>query len=499
MDQTRDRERSKQNIMSNLDQPLKKNITTKQLDISLTISSLQKDYDRGTLTPIQVVRIIFTALEQRGDDGIWIYTTPEAILIDRAITLTNLSDSQRSQLPLWGIPFSIKDCIDVAGQPTSAGCPGFTYIAEHTNPAVQQLLDAGAILIGKTNLDQFATGLVGVRTGYTVPHNAFSADYISGGSSSGAALSVANGLVSFAIGTDTGGSGRVPAGYNNIVGLKPTKGLLSTRHMVAACRTLDCLSIFALNATDAEHVFKVAQGFDSSNPYSRPRNVKPVSLKNYEPKQPFRFGVPLTDQRTFFGNADVKVQYEKAIETLISLGGACIDIDYEPFLETNDLLFNGPWVAERYASVGDFVEKDPESVFPIVREIILNSKQLTAVDAFKGLYTLEYLKRTIKPLWDNINCLVVPTTGTTYRLDEIASAPLKRNSDMGYYTNFVNLLDLSAIAIPNGFQSNGIPTGITLIAPPYSDRYLVGLGANFHQTRNQKLGATPFKLVAYQD
>ncbi|MEM9805229.1 MAG: allophanate hydrolase [Cyanobacteria bacterium P01_D01_bin.56] len=467
----------------------------KPLDISLTISSLNQQYARETLTPLQMVDTILAALEQRGDDGIWIYTTPETTLIERAMTLTNMPVSERSQRPLWGIPFSIKDCIDVAGQPTSAGCPGFAYTAEHTNPAVQKLLDAGAILIGKTNLDQFATGLVGVRTGYTVPHNAFSKDYISGGSSSGAALSVAAGLVSFAIGTDTGGSGRVPAGYNNIVGLKPTRGLLSTRHMVAACRTLDCLSVFALTATDAEHVFKVAQGFDRANPYSRPGYGSAVSLKKtYAPKQSFRFGVPRTDQQEFFGNTDVKTQYEDAIKTLISLGGTCIDVDYGPFLEANDLLFNGPWVAERYVSVGDFVETEPESVFPVVCEIVRNSKRLTAVDAFKGLYTLKQLKRTVHPLWDDIDCLVVPTTGTTYRLDEIAAAPVKRNSDMGYYTNFVNLLDLSAIAVPNGFQSNGIPTGITLIAPPHSEHYLVRLGDLFHSTQNTKLGATTFEI-----
>lgn len=467
----------------------------KQLDIPLTISSLNQQYAQGTLTPVQLVNAILAALEQRGDDGIWIYTTPEATLIERAMTLTNMSASQRSQRPLWGIPFSIKDCIDVAGQPTSAGCPGFTYTAEHTNPAVQKLLDAGGILIGKTNLDQFATGLVGVRTGYTVPHNAFSKDYISGGSSSGAALSVAAGLVSFAIGTDTGGSGRVPAGYNNIVGLKPTRGLLSTRHMVAACRTLDCLSMFALTATDTEHVFKVAQGFDRANPYSRPGNDSAVSLKTYAPKQPFRFGVPRADQRTFFGNTDVQTQYEEAIKTLTRLGGICIDVGYGPFLEANDLLFNGPWVAERYVSVGDFVETDPESIFPVVCEIVRNSKQLTAADAFKGLYSLEQLKRTVQPLWDDIDCLVVPTTGTTYRLDEIAAAPVRRNSDMGYYTNFVNLLDLSAIAVPNGFQTTGIPTGITLIAPPHSEHYLVSLGDLFHSTQNTKLGATPFEIA----
>lgn len=454
--------------MSKVSQTINEKIMAQQigLDIPLAISSLRNAYAQGTLTPIHVVKTILTALEKRGDDGIWIYTTPGDSLMDRAMALADMSASQRSQLPLWGIPFSIKDCIDVAGQPTSAGCPGFTYTAAHTNPAVQQLLEAGAILIGKTNLDQFATGLVGVRTGYRVPHNAFSPDYVPGGSSSGAALSVAAGLVSFAMGTDTGGSGRVPAGYNNVVGLKPTKGLLSTRHMVAACRTLDCLSVFALTAMDAEQVFQVAQGFDQEDPYARLDQGGTGPLKTYAPGQSFRFGVPRSDQRAFFGNTAVQAQYAQAIKTLMGLGGTCVDIDYEPFLEANELLFHGPWVAERYASVGEFVEKEPNSVFPVVRDIVLKAKTLTAADAFSGLYSLERLKRVVHPIWDEIDCLVVPTTGTTYRLDDVAAAPLKRNSDMGYYTNFVNLLDLSAIAVPNEFQPNGIPTGITLIAPP---------------------------------
>ncbi|MEO0397020.1 MAG: allophanate hydrolase, partial [Cyanobacteria bacterium P01_A01_bin.137] len=389
------------------------------LKILLTLSSLQNSYQQGTLTPVEVIQSILTDLEQRGDDGIWIYTLPKQALIERATSLTQMSASDRSQLPLWGIPFSIKDCIDVAGTPTSAACPDFVYESTHTNPAIQKLLDAGAILIGKTNLDQFATGLVGVRTGYTVPHNAFSKDYISGGSSSGAALSVAHGLVSFAIGTDTGGSGRVPAGYNNIVGLKPTRGLLSTRHMVAACRTLDCLSVFALTAADAQDVLQVAQGFDPDNPYSRPAGLPPANLDSYQANQSFRFGVPRPDQREFFGNGDVKSRYQNAIDTLTKLGGTCVEIDYAPFLDTNELLFSGPWVSERYASVGDFIDAQPDAAFPVISEIIRNAKEMTAAAVFEGLYTLETLKRNIQPLWDNIDCLVVPTTGTTYRLDEL--------------------------------------------------------------------------------
>ncbi|MEM9162719.1 MAG: allophanate hydrolase [Cyanobacteria bacterium P01_F01_bin.4] len=460
------------------------------LDIPFTLPSLRQQYATGACSPKDVVEAIIADLDARGDDGIWTYTLSPDRLRSQATDLAQIDP----QLPLWGIPFSIKDCIDVAGLPTSAGCPGFTYEAAHTNPAVQKLLAAGAILIGKTNLDQFATGLVGIRTGYTVPHNAFSKDYIPGGSSSGAALSVANGLVSFAIGTDTGGSGRVPAGFNNIVGLKPTRGLLSTSHTVEACKTLDCLSIFALTAKDTQTVFEVAQGFDSTNPYSRPGGKPSDRLSTYQAHQPFRFGVPRPDQRAFFGNADVAARYDDAIATLTRLGGTCVEIDYGPFLQANELLFNGPWVAERYASVGKFVEANPEAVFPITREILLKAKEITAADAFAGLYAVEALKRTIQPLWEDIDCLVVPTTGTAYRIDQIEADPLRLNANLGYYTNFVNLLDLSAIALPNGFQSNGIPSGVTFIAPPYSETYLTGLGSAFHPACNEQLGATSFKI-----
>ena len=469
----------------------------------LTLPNLQHCYATGQLTPAQVVKAIAAPLKDRGDDGIWITIVSTEELLAQAAELEAMDQRQRQQRPLWGIPFSVKDCIDVAGLPTSAACPKFAYTATHTNPVIQTLLDAGAILIGKTNLDQFATGLVGIRTGYTVPHNAFSEDYIPGGSSSGAALSVAVGLVSFAIGTDTGGSGRVPAAMNNIVGLKPTKGLLSTRHTVEACKTLDCLSIFALTAADAYTVFDLAQRVDPDHPFSRDANHPPQSPLgkggSSGPPQSFRFGVPKPEQRQFFGNADVEARYEEAIATLTTLGGTCIDIDYTPFLQANELLFNGAWVAERYASVGRFIEANPDAIVPITREIITTAKPLTAVQAFEGLYAVDALKRTVQLLWDTIDCLVVPTTGTVYRIDQIEAEPLKLNANLGYYTNFVNLLDLCAIALPNGFQSNGIPTGITLIAPPYSEAYLTELGSAFHHACIPQLGATPFSLSDIPD
>ena len=473
------------------------------LEIPLTITSLQQQYAAEKLSPTVVVEAIITDLEARGDDGIWIHTLSKAELRARA---THLEESISKDLPLWGIPFSVKDCIDVAGHPTSAGCPEFAYAATHTNPGVQNLLDSGAILIGKTNLDQFATGLVGIRTGYQVPHNAFSKDYIPGGSSSGSALSVAAGLVSFSMGTDTGGSGRVPAGFNNIVGLKPTKGRLSTAHSVEACKTLDCISIFALTVVDAQTVFEIAQSFDPSHPFSRSADdpFSRMGADRYDP--PFRFGVPQPEQRDFFGNEDVEDLFDSAIATLSEMGGSCVEIDYGPFLAANDLLFNGPWLAERYASVGHFVETKPDAVFPITREILLKAKEISAVEAFEGLYAVETLKRKVQPIWDKIDCLVVPTTGTIYRIDEVDAEPLKLNANLGYYTNFVNLLDLCAIALPNGFQANGLPSGVTFIAPPYSEPYLIQLGKAFHTTRysalrnppSDRLGATPFSLSGLQ-
>ncbi|NER82043.1 MAG: allophanate hydrolase [Leptolyngbya sp. SIO1D8] len=462
--------------------------------LPLSIPSLEHLYKTSQITPKAVVSWIFEQINQCDIKGVWTYLVPQNEAIAQAEKLEQLPIEARAKMPLWGIPFSVKDYIDITGTPTSGGCPDFAYQAEHTNPAIAKLLAAGAILIGKTNLDQFATGLVGVRTGYDVPHNPFVKDYIPGGSSSGSAISVAMGLVSFSMGTDTGGSGRVPAGLNNIVGLKPTRGLLSTSHMVYACRTLDCISVFALTAEDALQVFQVAKGFNPDDPFSRREACPSPHLDHYQTGQPFRFGIPAKQYLNFFGNADVEMAFNQAVGTLKSLGGKCYEINYEPFLEANDLLFKGPWVAERYVSVGEFVEENPDSVFPITRDIILNAKKLLATDAFASLYAIAILKRKLESLWDTIDIFVVPTTGTAYKISEVTENPIELNSNLGYYTNFVNLLDLAAIAVPNGFQTNGLPTGITMISQPFTESYLVKLGAMFHRCRVERLRATSFPV-----
>ncbi|MDA0266570.1 MAG: allophanate hydrolase [Cyanobacteria bacterium] len=462
--------------------------------VPLSIPALECLYQTCQLTPKAVVSWIFEQVNQCDIKGTWTYLIPQNEVLAQAEKLEQLSAEARASMPLWGIPFSVKDCIDIADTPTSAGCPDFAYQAQHTNPAIAKLLAAGAILIGKTNLDQFATGLVGIRTGYDVPHNSFVKDYIPGGSSSGSAVSVAMGLVSFSIGTDTGGSGRVPAGLNNIVGLKPTRGLISKLNMVDACKTLDCVSVFALTAEDSLKVFQVAKGFNPEDPFSRREACPPAHLDFYQKGQTFRFGVPEKQYLNFFGNADVEVAFKKAVETLKSLGGECHEISYEPFLEANNLLFKGPWVAERYVSVGEFVEANPDSVFPITRDILLKAKDLLASDVFESLYKLAAIKRVVESLWDKIDVLVVPTTGTAYKISEVTENPIELNSNLGYYTNFVNLLDLAAISVPNGFQTNSLPTGVTMISQPFTEGYLVKLGSMFHRCRVEKLGATSFPI-----
>ncbi|MGQ0655362.1 MAG: allophanate hydrolase [Betaproteobacteria bacterium] len=372
---------------------------------------------------------------------------------------------------LAGKTFAVKDNIDVAGLPTTAACPEFSYIAKETAPAVQRLLDAGATLVGKTNLDQFATGLAGVRTPYGVPRNSINPEYIPGGSSSGSAVAVATGEVDFSLGTDTAGSGRVPAAFNNIVGLKPTRGLVSTRGVVPACRSLDCVSIFARTAAEAGRVLEVVRGFDAADPFSRaaaaPARAMPRSFDGC------RVGVPRQSQLEFFGNLETPLLFRAFLE---KLGAQLVEIDFAPFLETARLLYEGPWIAERYAAIREFIERRPDALHPVTRQIIEGAKRHGAVDAFQAYYRLQELRRKVSPLWQSIDLLVTPTAGTIYKVSEVEADPVRLNSNLGYYTNFVNLLDLAAIAVPAGFQKNGLPFGATLAGPAFTDDALVVLG-----------------------
>jgi allophanate hydrolase/aspartyl-tRNA(Asn)/glutamyl-tRNA(Gln) amidotransferase subunit A len=460
--------------------------------LSFDIKSLRQAYAGRSVTPSQVVEEIYDRIEVRGADGVWISVVPRERALQRARDLEASDQATREKLALFGLPFSVKDCIDVADMPTTAGCPDFVYTAEKTNLAVARALGAGAILIGKTNLDQFATGLVGVRTPYGVAVNPFGSDLIPGGSSSGAAVSVSAGLVSFAFGTDTGGSGRIPAGFNNIVGLKPTLGLLSRTDMTNACRTLDTVSIFALTAPDALEVLNICAARDPDDAYAR--TVPDARRPAYRNHVPFTFAVPQEDQRQFFGNDGAAALYKEAIAELTRMGGEEVSIDYSPFVEMNDFMFNGPWLAERLVSVGPFIYEKPDALHPVTRKIILGAEKYSVGDLVEGFYRLKELHNHISGLLDGVDVVVVPTAGTIHRISEVEADPITLNSNMGYYTNFVNFLDLAAIAVPNGFLADGAPMGITLIGPAFSDSYLAGLAGAFHGRRVDRLGATDFPI-----
>ena len=453
---------------------------------SLEIANLRKLYRSGELTPRALIEQLDAHIGSEDAGHIWI----RRLSLDEMLVYANsLEGRDPASLPLYGIPFAIKDNIDLAGIPTTAACPEFAYTPEKSATVVQKLIDAGAIPVGKTNLDQFATGLVGTRSPYGECQNSFDPAYISGGSSAGSAVSVASGMASFSLGTDTAGSGRVPAAFNNLVGHKPTCGLLSTSGVLPACRTLDCVSIFALTAGDVERVLESAQGFDAEDAYSRETQSSDEMLG-----ASFTFGVPRTDQLAFFGNAETPGLFQAALKQLETLGGKAVEIDFAPFLDTARLLYEGPWVAERYAAIREFIEASPDAVFPVTRKIISGATRFSAADTFDALYKLKALQRIAAKVWSSVDLIVTPTAGTIYTIAEVNADPVTCNSNLGYYTNFMNLLDLSATAIPTGFQKNGLPFGITVCAQAFSDKKLLKLASCFdHNTDNnisKTLGAT---------
>jgi allophanate hydrolase len=451
---------------------------------TLAIPNLLSLYRSGDLRPSEVIQHVYARIAERGDDHVWISLVPKCEALERADALENGSHDS----PLYGIPFAVKDLFDVSGLPTTVGCPAYSYTASRTATLVRKLLDAGAILIGKTNLDQFATGLVGLRSSYGIPRNPFDARYIPGGSSSGSAVAVASGLVSFALGSDTAGSGRVPAAFTNIVGMKPTRGLLSTSGMVPACRSLDCASVFTLTCADASIVMHVAAGFDPADSLSR-REAQTTPLE-VEPPATFRFGVPRSEDLLFFGDSETPLLFARAVQDLEQLGGIAVTVDCTPFREAAELLYQGPWVAERLAGLKDFLALNAETVHPITRGIIQGAARYSAVDAFLAFYRLADLKRRAEGIWEDVSVLVVPTAGRIYTIAEVEADPLALNTNLGYYTNFVNLLDYCAVASPHSFTSSGLPFGVTLIAPAWHDALTLAIAERLHRSLGLRLGAT---------
>lgn len=455
-----------------------------------TIEEWQAAYKSG-YQPSLLLRELLTGIDK--DDPAWI-SIIDQLTLDRQLAM--LEDRLRSvsgmpSLPLYGVPFAVKDNIDIGAMPTTAACPAFAYIPIEHATVVQRLVNAGAIFIGKTNLDQFATGLVGTRSPYGVVPNAFDEAYVGGGSSAGSASVVARGIVPFSLGTDTAGSGRVPAGLNNIVGLKPTVGALSSKGILPACRTLDCISIFATTVADAELVYECASGFDNDDSYSRQRpQVVPALL----PEKP-RFGIPA--QPEFYGDNESAAAFSQAIAQAEESGAVCVPVDFGLLDKVAALLYDGPWVAERYAAIEDFAQQHAEKMHPVVKDIIMRARQFSASDAFKAQYLLADFKRQADVLMASVDALMVPTAPTHYRISQVEADPVRLNSHMGKYTNFVNLLNWCALSLPAGFRKDGLPFGVTLIAPAWADLALAKYGKKWQAQRLLPRGATGriFKAV----
>ena len=452
----------------------------------MTIEGLLADYRAGRRKVREVIAEALAAARRPDSRNVWI-----TVLDDAEIEpyLARLEGLDPATLPLYGVPFAIKDNIDLAGVPTTAGCPDYAYVPERSAFVVQRLIDAGAVPLGKTNLDQFATGLVGARSPYGPCGNAFDPSYVSGGSSSGSAVAVALGPASFSLGTDTAGSGRVPAAFNNLIGVKPTRGLLSAAGVVPACRTLDTVSIFTLDAADAARVLDVVAVFDSDDSYARPERGPTLGLATI-PVTSFRFGVPAAGQLAFFGDRNYEALFHLAVARLESIGGERVEIDFTPFLEAARLLYEGPWVAERYAAIREFIDHQPDAVFDVTRQMINGGRTPLAVDAFEARYRLEDLRRRTERVWDRVDLILTPTAGMIPTIAAVQAAPVRVNSDLGYYTNFMNLLDFSAVAVPAGFRDDGMPFGVTLFAPAFRDRELLPLADRLQRAAGTPLGAT---------
>lgn len=451
----------------------------------LDIASLSAGYTTGQFSPEDVINDIYNAIDRIGEKPVWIS------LRSREEALRRLARSSKG--PLFGIPFAVKDNIDVAGMATTCACPAFAYNPKDSAFTVEKLEVAGAILIGKTNMDQFATGLVGTRSPYGIPANAFNKDFISGGSSSGSAVAVASGLVSFALGTDTAGSGRVPAAFNNIVGLKPTKGLISASGVVPACKTQDTISIFATTVPDAARVFEIASVFDGSDAFARlPYDRSSGRARHSE----LRIGVP-REPLEFLGDTMARELYEDSVSRAQALGARIVEFEFAPFVEAARLLYQGPWVAERLAAIRDFAGKSPEALHEVVGKIILSADAIKAVDAFSGFYRLASLTREAERQWNKMDMMLLPTAPTIYRIADVLADPVRLNSNLGLYTNFVNLMDLAALAIPAGIRRDALPFGVTLISRTCEDDRLADFGDRLHRSvKAAKLGATGFALEA---
>jgi allophanate hydrolase len=464
-------------------------------ELSFDFATLRAAFARGDVTPHAVVDEVFARLERDRDrvKHVWLHVLPPSQVhgaLDRAARRKAAGES----LPLFGLPFAVKDNIDVAGAPTTMACPAYSRVPERSAVIVDRLVAAGALVVGKVNLDQFASGLVGVRSPYGTPTNPFDPAIIPGGSSSGSAVSVAAGQVAFALGTDTAGSGRVPAAMNNVVGFKPSRGALSTSGLVPACRSIDCASVFALTVSDACEVADAARGWDEADPFSRSDMAALPFAPSLE-RGPPRVGIPSPEGLVFLGDTRARAAFEAAVARVRRLASV-VEVDFAPFREAGEMLYGGPWVVERLVAAGDLLEHQPEALLPVLREILGDARRFGALDVYTAMYRLRALGQRIERLWDRIDALLVPTAPTVYRIDEVLAQPRALNTNLGLYTTFTNLLDLAAMAVPGGMRSDGLPSGISFVGPRGSDRILAAIARLAHHDLGGTMGATPHPLPA---
>lgn len=438
----------------------------------LRLESVRAAYESGSLTPRQLI----LALREKAAA-----LNPECHLFIHLLSaaelepyLAALEDRDIKDLPLYGVPFSIKDNIDLAGIPTTAACVAYAYTPQRSATIVEQLLALGAIPMGKTNLDQFATGLNGSRSPFGACPNSVLKEYPSGGSSSGSSLAVALGVSSFSLGTDTAGSGRVPAALNNLVGMKASKGLISTAGVVPACRTLDCVTTFTATAREASQLLSLTARLDPRDEYSR-SNPLWNDASAFGTPRPFRFGVPRAEDLEYFGCTQGPLLFSDAIDRLTELGGEAVTLDLSPFLEAARLLYEGPWVAERYSVAGELMENSPEAVLPVIRAVLAKAPAVSGVETFRAQYRLQALKAICDKAMEGLDFVLTPSIGRPVTNAELEAEPVLRNSELGYYTNFVNLLDYAAVAVPSGFMDNGLPWGVTLFGRVFTDQYLLSV------------------------
>ncbi len=451
------------------------------------LESLRGVYDAAAASPVDVIEAAFERVAAQRRSNVWISLVPRAEAVDAA---RRIADRGRDGQPLFGLPFAVKDNIDVAGLPTTAACPDYAYMPTHSAVCVERLQTAGAICIGKTNLDQFATGLSGVRSPYGACGSAFDKTMIAGGSSSGSAVAVALHQVAFALGTDTGGSGRVPAAFNNVVGLKPTIGVISTRGLVPNCRTLDCVSVFGLKVVDCLAVAEVMRAFDENNPQSR-RAPATHAFAYTAPPAHFRIGIPSPKDLSFFGDDEARLLFERTLMRINAIGGSMVAIDFEPFFEAGRMLFEGPWIAERMVAFGDFLSRHPDSVLPVTFGIVEKASSWSAIDAFVQLYRLQEIKALAAAVFAQVDAIAVPTVARRFTIAEMSADPVARNTQLGHYSYFANHLDLCAVAVPSGFYADGFPCGVTFLAPAFQDSAVATVANALHESLALPPGCLP--------